>query len=107
VQKARLRVSLSCRALCLLFPAIICFGADDGTGLARYFAEEVDRRLDIPDAEQRNYGDLLSTLLEESLCSPVCGPSRLLKNYLRRAARPFRRNRELCKRVRARLRKIP
>jgi hypothetical protein len=64
VQKARLRVSLSCRALCLLFPAIICFGADDGTGLARYFAEEVDRRLDIPDAEQRNYGDLLSTLLE-------------------------------------------
>jgi hypothetical protein len=33
--------------------------------------------------------------------------SRLLKNYLRRAARPFRRNRELCKRVRARLRKTP
>ena len=44
---------------------VLCFGVDDGTQLARAYLEEVSPRLDLPDEEQRYYGDLLSKLFAE------------------------------------------
>ncbi len=48
---------------CLLPPP--CFSADGGGGLAPIFAQEVDRRLELPDMEQRSYADLLSTMFAD------------------------------------------
>ena len=36
-----------------------CSGTDGDRGLASVFAQEVDRRLDVPDTDQRSYGDLM------------------------------------------------
>jgi hypothetical protein len=36
------------------------FGANDGTILAALYAQQVDRRLDIPESEQRAYAELLA-----------------------------------------------
>jgi hypothetical protein len=45
-------------ALCLV-AAPVCFG-QDGTTLARLYAKQVDRRLALPETEQRAYAELLA-----------------------------------------------
>jgi hypothetical protein len=40
-----------------------CLGDEDGTKLAPVFAQQVDRRLDVPEAEQRAYAGLLAQRL--------------------------------------------
>lgn len=52
-------------ALACLLPAVLCFGANDGTGLSRAYAAEVDRRLSMPEAEQAAYGNLLAKTVAE------------------------------------------
>ena len=52
-------------ALGWLLPAVLCFGADDGAGLSRAYAAEVDRRLSLPEAERAAYGDLLTKAVAE------------------------------------------
>lgn len=47
-------------ALAWLMRATVCFCADDGTELARAFAEKVDLALDLPDGEKAHYGELLA-----------------------------------------------
>jgi hypothetical protein len=49
---------------CLMSPPV-CFGADEGKDLAQSFAQEVDRRLDVPDTDQRSYGDLLLAMFAD------------------------------------------
>jgi len=44
--------------LCPL-PAHVDFGTRDGTVLAAVYAQQVDRRRDIPESEQRAYAELL------------------------------------------------
>ena len=51
-------------AFCWVLPAMSCF-AQDGTQLAPVYAAEVDRKLNLPDAEQRFYAQTLSKLLAE------------------------------------------
>lgn len=46
-----------------LLLALYASAADDGTRLAPLFAAQVDRRLNVPEAEQRYYADLLSKQL--------------------------------------------
>jgi hypothetical protein len=43
-----------------LLPTLVTSGADDGTRLASLYQAQVDRRLDVPEAEQLYYGELLS-----------------------------------------------
>ena len=50
-----------------LFGAILCplaahvdFGTNDGASLARVYEQQVDRRLNIPESEQRAYAELLA-----------------------------------------------
>ena len=66
-EKARPRkfhpVWLPLLAFCWVLPATSCFGAEDGTQLAPAYAAEVDRRLDLPDSEQRFYAETLSKSL--------------------------------------------
>lgn len=52
------------QVFCLIFLPI-CLGADSSTGLAQLFAQQVDRRLDVPAVEQNSYGDLLATMFAE------------------------------------------
>ena len=42
-----------------------CFGADEDRGLAAVFAQEVDRRLDVPETDQRSYGDLMVAMFAD------------------------------------------
>jgi hypothetical protein len=52
------------RALAVaLLPALAAGAADDGTRLAGSYDAEVDRHLNLPDAEQRYYADLLAKQL--------------------------------------------
>ena len=55
----------------VLFPlsAHVDFAANDGTSLASVFAQEVDRRLSIPESEQRTYAELLVENLEALDCT--------------------------------------
>jgi hypothetical protein len=53
---------ISAAVLCPL-SAHLDFGTIDGTALAPLYAQRVDRRLDIPESEQRAYGELLATNL--------------------------------------------
>jgi hypothetical protein len=50
--------------LCAAVPcplwAHVDFGTNDGTILAPLYAQQVDRRLDIPESEQRAYAELLA-----------------------------------------------
>jgi hypothetical protein len=50
--------------LCAAVPcplwAHVDFGTNDGTILARFYAQQVDRRLNIPESEQRAYAELLA-----------------------------------------------
>lgn len=46
--------------LCWLLPALLCFAAEDGTDLARTYAAEVETRLNVPEAEQLAYGEMLA-----------------------------------------------
>ncbi len=62
MNKSRAQVIASFLAVCSILLAV-CLGADNRTGLAPIFAREVDRRLEIPDADQQTYGDLLLKLL--------------------------------------------
>ncbi len=41
-----------------------CLADEDGTKLAPFFAQQVDRRLDVPESEQRTYADLLTVNLK-------------------------------------------
>ena len=43
----------------------ICLGSDGKTELTQLFAQEVDRRLDVPDMEQHSYGNLLATMFAD------------------------------------------
>ena len=52
-------VFMSAAVLCPL-SAHVDFGNNDGTALAPLYAEEVDRRLDVPEIEQRAYAELLA-----------------------------------------------
>jgi hypothetical protein len=45
--------------------ATCCPGADCGACLAAAYQSEVDRRLDLPEEEQRDYGNLLARLMAE------------------------------------------
>jgi hypothetical protein len=51
---------------CLFLAAFSASAAEDGTKLAPLFAAEVDRRLDIPDAEQKQYGEMLQGILRNN-----------------------------------------
>jgi hypothetical protein len=58
-------VSFGARGLCCA--AVLCpllarvdFGTSDGTALAPVYAQQVDRRLSIPESEQHAYAELLS-----------------------------------------------
>ena len=55
----------------VLFPlsAHVDFAANDGTSLASVFAQDVDRRLSIPESEQRTYAELLVENLEALDCT--------------------------------------
>ena len=58
-------------ALCLFVPAFAGFAEEDGTFLVRSFSEEVNRRLDVPEAEQQHYAGLLANALaEKNLTNP-------------------------------------
>jgi len=47
------------------------YGTDDGTRLAPLYAEQVDRRLDVPESEQRAYAELLAeNLAPEDMDKP-------------------------------------
>lgn len=52
-------VFMSAAVLCPL-SAHVDFGNNDGTALGPVYAEEVDRRLDVPEIEQRVYAELLA-----------------------------------------------
>ena len=50
--------------------APLCYGQEPGTRLAALYAHQVDRRLNVPDAEQSRYATLLrDTLTQEGLAS--------------------------------------
>jgi hypothetical protein len=52
-------VFLCAAVVCPLW-AHVDFGTNDGTILARFYAQQVDRRLNIPESEQRAYAELLA-----------------------------------------------
>lgn len=52
-------------AALILLP--VAFGADEASGLAPLFAQEVDRRLEVPETDQRTYGDLLMTMFTDKV----------------------------------------
>src|SRR5215510_10128582 len=53
-------------ALICLSPSLagLCLAQEDGTELATRFETQVERRLNLPDAEQREYAELLVQKLE-------------------------------------------
>jgi len=53
-----------------ILAAVRGLAADDGTQLARAYAAEVDKRLDLPDTEQRQYGAMIPQLLAPKLPDP-------------------------------------
>jgi len=56
-------VVVSAAVLCPL-SAHLDLGTNDGTALAPLYAQQVDRRLDVPEIEQRIYAELLATNLD-------------------------------------------
>jgi len=46
-----------------LLPILYCSADDDGTRLASVYKAQVTRRLNVPDAEQQDYGEILSKQL--------------------------------------------
>jgi hypothetical protein len=68
----RLFKGLLCAAVAL-YPVLanVDFGTNDGTALATVYAEQVNRRLDVPETEQLAYGELLAeNLASENIDKP-------------------------------------
>jgi hypothetical protein len=65
------RLSRVFLCVAVLFPlsAQVDFRTSDGTALAQAYAQEVDRRLNIPESDQLAYADLLA----ENLAAEDCG----------------------------------